>query len=100
VIELIIGTWRTYAEVDRRDLWPFRFTDDAIDVKSAAMVAVNPFTALRMLSDRSESIKKGHWIMQNGANSAVGQLVIQLARIFKLKTLNIIRDRYHRLFHC
>ena len=39
-------------------------------------------------------LKQGDWIVQNGANSGVGQNVIQLARIRGFKTVNIIRDRY------
>jgi trans-2-enoyl-CoA reductase len=43
------------------------------------------------------NLKKGDWIVQNGANSGVGQNVIQLARIRGFKTVNIIRDRYPSL---
>jgi NADPH:quinone reductase-like Zn-dependent oxidoreductase len=39
-------------------------------------------------------LKPGDWLMQNGANSAVGQNVIQLAKIRGFKTVNVIRDRY------
>ena len=39
-------------------------------------------------------LKEGDWLVQNGANSGVGQNVIQLARIRGFKTVNIIRDRY------
>ena len=35
----------------------------------------------------------GDAVVQNGANSAVGQNVIQLAAAWGLKTINIIRDR-------
>jgi mitochondrial enoyl-[acyl-carrier protein] reductase / trans-2-enoyl-CoA reductase len=39
-------------------------------------------------------LKEGDWLVQNGANSGVGQNVIQLAKIRGIKTVNIIRDRY------
>ena len=36
----------------------------------------------------------GDTVIQNGANSAVGQAVIQLAAAWGINTINIIRDRY------
>lgn len=33
-------------------------------------------------------------MIQNGANSAVGQAVIQIARAWGLKTINVVRNRY------
>ena len=33
-------------------------------------------------------------MIQNGANSGVGQAVIQLAAAWGINTINIIRDRY------
>jgi mitochondrial enoyl-[acyl-carrier protein] reductase / trans-2-enoyl-CoA reductase len=59
---------------------------------SAATISVNPFTADRMMLDFIQ-LKEGDWVVQNGANSGVGQNVIQLARIRGFKTVNIIRDR-------
>jgi trans-2-enoyl-CoA reductase len=38
-------------------------------------------------------LKSGDVIIQNGANSAVGQAVIQLAKQKGVKTINVIRDR-------
>ena len=45
-----------------------------------------------MLNDFSK-LKKGDVIIQNGANSGVGQAVIQIAKILDLKSINIIRPR-------
>jgi trans-2-enoyl-CoA reductase len=50
-----------------------------------------------MMLDFTE-LKQGDWIVQNGANSGVGQNVIQLARIRGFKTVNVIRDRYSPSF--
>lgn len=44
-----------------------------------------------MISD-FENIKDGT-IIQNGANSGVGQAVIQIAKHLKINTINVIRDR-------
>ena len=87
-----IGTWRTHAETTPDALLPLP-KDTKIHPVSAATISVNPFTADRMMLDFAE-LKKGDWVVQNGANSGVGQNVIQLARIRGFKTVNIIRDRY------
>ena len=82
------GTWRSYAVVDAEQL--IRVPDD-IPVAYAATMAVNPATAYRMLRDFAK-LKPGDVVMQNGANSAVGQSVIQMARLMGLKTINIVRN--------
>jgi trans-2-enoyl-CoA reductase len=45
-----------------------------------------------MLSDFRE-LSEGDYVIQNGANSAVGQAVIQIAAARKLHTINVVRDR-------
>lgn len=37
--------------------------------------------------------EKQQWVIQNGANSAVGVAVIQLAKSWGVKTINLVRDR-------
>ncbi len=70
--------------------------DDVIAVPSglplrqAAMLRINPPTALLMLTDIVE-LKPGEWVIQNVANSAVGRLLIRLARARGLKTMNVVR---------
>ncbi|KAL3882262.1 hypothetical protein ACJMK2_028624 [Sinanodonta woodiana] len=83
------GTWRTHAVAPFRELQKI---DNKIPVLSAATIAVNPCTAYRMLKDFVH-LKPGDAVIQNSANSAVGQNVIQIARQWKIKTINIIRDR-------
>ncbi len=61
-----------------------------IDIRQAAMVRINPPTAVLLLSDIVD-LKPGDWVVQNVANSAVGRLVITLARRRGLRTLNVIR---------
>lgn len=60
------------------------------------MVQVNPTTAYNMLKDFVD-LQPGDWVLQNGANSAVGQAVIQIAAHRGIKTLNFIRNRYDSL---
>lgn len=64
---------------------------EKIKVEDAATLAVNPATAYRMLADFT-TLNKGDVVIQNGANSAVGQAVIQLTALRGIKTINIVRD--------
>jgi mitochondrial enoyl-[acyl-carrier protein] reductase / trans-2-enoyl-CoA reductase len=61
-----------------------------IDIRQGAMLRINPATALLLLSDIVE-LKPGDWVIQNVANSAVGRLVITLARARGLRTMNVVR---------
>ena len=83
------GTWKT---VDVRKMGDLIHVASDIPVVSAATLAVNPCTAYRMLKD-FEDLKPGDVVIQNGANSGVGQAVIQIAAEMKLQTINIIRNR-------
>jgi NADPH:quinone reductase-like Zn-dependent oxidoreductase len=61
-----------------------------LDLRQAAMLRINPATALLLLTDVVD-LKPGDWLIQNVANSAVGRLVIRLARQRGIKTLNVVR---------
>ncbi|KAG9121509.1 mitochondrial 2-enoyl thioester reductase [Ceratobasidium sp. 392] len=83
------GTWASHAYADAKDVTP---VDKRVGEARAATMTVNPPTARGMLSDFRE-LSEGDYVIQNGANSAVGQAVIQIAAARKLRTINIIRDR-------
>ena len=61
-----------------------------LDPLQAAMMKVNPPTALLMLSDYVD-LKPGDWVIQNAANSAVGLHIIRLAAQRGIRTINIVR---------
>lgn len=61
-----------------------------IDLKQLSMATINPLTAHLMLADFGVS-SAGDWIIQNGANSAVGRAVIAIARARGLRTVNVVR---------
>src|SRR5229473_4480035 len=61
-----------------------------IDIQQAAMLRINPATALLLLTDVVD-LKPGDWIVQNVANSAVGRLLIRLAGPRGVKTMNVVR---------
>ena len=61
-----------------------------MDLQQAAMLRINPATALLLLTS-IVPMKPGDWLVQNVANSAVGRLVIPLARAHGVKTMNVVR---------
>lgn len=87
VINLQRENWAERRKVRGDDAIPL---PAGIDLKQAAMVRINPPTALLMLSDFVD-LKEGDWVIQNVANSAVGRLVIALARQQGLRTVNVVR---------
>ncbi|KAK9394673.1 trans-2-enoyl-CoA reductase mitochondrial [Crotalus adamanteus] len=84
-----LGTWRTEAVFDEKIL--LKIPPD-IPLTCAATLGVNPCTAYRMLCD-FETLDPGESIIQNAANSGVGQAVIQIAAAKGIKTINVVRDR-------
>jgi len=63
---------------------------DDIPLAQAAMLRINPPTAWLLLEDIVD-LQPGDWIVQNGANSAVGKILVGLARERGLHTVNIVR---------
>lgn len=61
-----------------------------VDLRQAAMIRINPPTAALLLSD-IVALERGDWLIQNVANSAVGRLVIGLAKRRGLRTINVTR---------
>ncbi|XP_065506682.1 enoyl-[acyl-carrier-protein] reductase, mitochondrial isoform X2 [Caloenas nicobarica] len=84
-----LGTWRTRGVFPQETL--LKVPSD-IPVPCAATLSVNPCTAFRMLAD-FESLAPGDSVIQNAANSGVGQAVIQIAKASGIKTINVVRDR-------
>ncbi|KJA15563.1 hypothetical protein HYPSUDRAFT_148958 [Hypholoma sublateritium FD-334 SS-4] len=85
------GTWAAERAVAAADV--ARVPDaEALTEAQAATLTVNPPTAYNMLSEFID-LAPGDWVVQNGANSAVGQAVIQIAKARGLNTLNLVRHR-------
>jgi mitochondrial enoyl-[acyl-carrier protein] reductase / trans-2-enoyl-CoA reductase len=87
VINLQRENWAQRRKVKGDDAIPL---PAGIDLKQAAMVRINPPTAQLMLSDFVD-LKPGDWVIQNVANSAVGRLLIVLAKQRGLRTVNVVR---------
>src|SRR6201984_1950168 len=89
---VLIGTWNTWREqiacpVDRLVTVP-----DGLDDTAAATSYINPLTAWA-LTRSGHTLKEGDWLLQTAAASSVGKLVLQLARQYRFKTINVIRRR-------
>src|SRR5438093_4797798 len=61
-----------------------------LDLAQAAMVRINPATALLLLEDHV-ALAPGDWVIQDVANSAVGRHLIVRARARGIRTVNVVR---------
>jgi mitochondrial enoyl-[acyl-carrier protein] reductase / trans-2-enoyl-CoA reductase len=61
-----------------------------LDLAQAAMLRINPATALLLLEDHV-ALSPGDWVIQDVANSAVGRHVIVLAKGRGVRTVNVVR---------
>ncbi|KAE9400368.1 NAD(P)-binding protein [Gymnopus androsaceus JB14] len=85
-----LGTWSTSRNVSFKDV--IRLPSAGLTEAHGATMTVNPTTAYNMLSNFA-NLHQGDWVIQNGANSAVGQLVVQIAKERGLNTINFVRSR-------
>ena len=81
-----VGTWQSEVICDAQDV----IVLPKIPLDQAAMLKVNPLTALCLL-ENYVSLSSGDYIIQNASNSGVGQCVIQIAKILGIKTINLVR---------
>ncbi len=63
---------------------------EELDILQAAQMKANPPSAHFMLEDFVD-LQSGDYVIQNAANSAVGQHIIRLAKLLDVKTINIVR---------
>lgn len=82
------GTWRQQAVVPAESI-VVSFPADGDPVQMAMLMA-NPPTAWLLLRTVT-SLQPGDWVVQNAANSAVGQYTMQLAKIYGYHTVNVVR---------
>ena len=87
VINLQRDNWTQRRRVKGDDVIP---VPAGLDDHQAAMLRINPPTALLLLSDLV-ALRPGDWVVQNVANSAVGRFVIRLARARGARTVNVVR---------
>ena len=89
---IFIHTWNTWREqivcpADRLVPVP-----DGLNDAAAAASYINPLTAWA-LTLSTHNLKEGDWLLQTAAASSVGKFVLQLAQLYRFKTINVIRRR-------
>jgi NADPH:quinone reductase-like Zn-dependent oxidoreductase len=82
-----IGTWSTQMVVPAKGLVSLPNEADPVQL---SMITINPPTAYLLLNEFVD-LKEGDWVIQNAANSGVGNYLVQLAKMRGLKTVNIVR---------
>ena len=82
-----VGTWSTHVIGEAAKLMPLPNDADPLQL---AMMTVNPPTAYLLLKQFVD-LQPGEWVIQNAANSGVGEYLVQLAKMRGLKTVNIVR---------
>ncbi|UZJ52328.1 hypothetical protein CBS101457_001648 [Exobasidium rhododendri] len=89
-----MGTWSSHMVCSEEDVIKIDRKDStSLTPIMASTLQVNPATAYRMLHD-FQCLKEGDVIIQNAANSAVGQAVVQIAsRKLGVETINLVRGR-------
>lgn len=87
VINLQRENWTQRRRVAADDVIPI---PSGLELRQAAMLRINPPTALLLLTDIVD-LKPGEWVIQNVANSAVGRLLIRIAKTRGLRTMNVVR---------
>lgn len=87
VINMQRENWTQRRRIDARDGIPL---PAGLDLAQAAMLRINPATALLLLEDHV-ALKPGDWVIQNVANSAVGRHLIVLAKQKGVRTINVVR---------
>ena len=87
VINLQRENWAQRRRVREDDAVPI---PPGLDLAQAAMLKINPPTALLLLEDHV-ALKPGDWVIQDVANSAVGRHIIALAKARHVRTINVVR---------
>jgi len=83
-----LGTWQEYTVVDAKKTVVL---SNDIDDQQAAMYLINPLAAYAMVRDILK-VQADKWLMLSGAGSALCQMVIRMAKLYKFKTIAVVRS--------
>jgi NADPH:quinone reductase len=83
------GTWAEYVLAHENQLIP---VPEGVNDQTAAQFVVNPLTAWIMTTEEL-GLKEGEWLLQTAAGSTLGRVVLQIARLRRFKTINVVRRR-------
>jgi NADPH:quinone reductase-like Zn-dependent oxidoreductase len=81
------GNWGEYAVLPARQAVP---VPHDIPDEQAACFFVNPATVVAML-ERVLRVRRGDWVLQTAAASALGKMVIRLGKHRGFRTINVVR---------
>jgi NADPH:quinone reductase-like Zn-dependent oxidoreductase len=87
VINLQRENWASQRVVREEDVLP---APAGVPLEQVAMLRINAPTARLLLSDLV-ALKRGDWIIQNAANSAVGRLVVEMGAARGLNVICVTR---------
>jgi len=88
-----LGTWQSHTNLPADHVVKLARSERLTETQAATM-SVNMSTAYRMLKDYlPRPASPDTWIIQNGANSSVGQYLLQLCKAWNLGCIGLIRDR-------
>ena len=87
VINMQRENWAQRRRVRAEDATPI---PPGLDLAQAAMLRINPPTAMLLLEDHV-ALVSGDWVIQTVAKSAVGRHVIVLAKARGVRTVNVVR---------
>ncbi|MBM3516062.1 MAG: zinc-dependent alcohol dehydrogenase family protein, partial [Alphaproteobacteria bacterium] len=85
-LPLACGAWREEIRFKAAGLLPA----PAGDAAQLSLLPINPPTSYLVLKDFGD-LKPGDWVIQNAANSNCGRYLVELAKLWGIKTVNIVR---------
>jgi len=83
------GTWQEYVIAAPAQLVP---VPDALPDEQAALMMLNPLTALVMVR-HVLGASEGQWLLMSAGASAVSKLVAAIGRHYGFKTISVVRSR-------
>lgn len=83
------GSWQEQVVVDARRVVA---VPGSIPDEQAAMLFVNPLTAWVMVH-RVLAVRRGSWLLQTAAGSALGRMVAELCARLGARTIDVVRSR-------
>lgn len=82
------GTWATRTILPSAEV--VKVARD-LPLEYASILGVAPLVAFNLL--RGAGLEPGDWVIQNGANGAIGSCLIALAKELGFNTINVVRQR-------
>jgi NADPH:quinone reductase-like Zn-dependent oxidoreductase len=85
-LPIACGAWREEVRAKADGLLPAPEGDAA----QLSLMPINPPTSYLVLKDFGD-LKPGDWMIQNAANSNCGRYLIEMAKLWGIKTINVVR---------